>query len=65
MDCTPDGDDARRKSVAMLLFAAGYIVGDKDPATRGVPEPYCEGLIELRRRYSTRPDSRTPICSTN
>jgi len=55
MDCTPDGDDARRKSAAVLPFAAGYIVGDKDPATRGVPEPYCEGLIELRRRYSTRP----------
>jgi hypothetical protein len=40
---------------AMLAFLAGYVIGDKHLDTRGVPEPLREPLLELRRRYSTRP----------
>lgn len=39
----------------MLAFLAGYVIGDKHLETRGVPEPLREPLLELRRRYSTRP----------
>src|SRR5258708_38593237 len=39
----------------MLAFLAGYVIGDKKLETRGVPEPLREPLLELRRRYSTRP----------
>src|SRR6516225_6243056 len=34
---------------------AGYVIGDKHLETRGVPEPLRAPLLELRRRYSTRP----------
>ena len=39
----------------MLACLAGYVIGDKHLETRGVPEPLREPLLELRRRYSTRP----------
>jgi hypothetical protein len=39
----------------MLAFLAGYVIGDKHLETRGVPEPLRAPLLELRRRYSTRP----------
>ena len=55
LDCTEDGDTARNKVGAMLAFLAGYVIGDKDLHTRGVPEHLHAPLLELRRRYSTRP----------
>jgi 5,10-methylenetetrahydromethanopterin reductase len=55
LDCNEDGDLARDKVGAMLAFLAGYVIGDKNLETRGVPEQYREPLLELRRRYSTRP----------
>ena len=39
----------------MLAFLAGYVIGDRNLETRGVPEPLRAPLLELRRRYSTRP----------
>jgi 5,10-methylenetetrahydromethanopterin reductase len=55
LDCHPDGDLARAKVGAMLAFLNGYVIGTKNLETRGVPEKYWEPLLELRRRYSTRP----------
>jgi 5,10-methylenetetrahydromethanopterin reductase len=55
LDCAMDGDIARDKVGAMLAFLAGYVIGDKNLETRGVPEHLREPLLELRRRYSTRP----------
>ena len=55
LDCTEDGEAARAKVGAMLAFLAGYVIGDKDLGKRGVPEQHREPLLELRRRYSTRP----------
>jgi 5,10-methylenetetrahydromethanopterin reductase len=55
LDCNEDGGLAREKVGAMLAFLAGYVIGDKDLEKRGVPEQYREPLLELRRRYSTRP----------
>jgi 5,10-methylenetetrahydromethanopterin reductase len=55
LDCNEDGDAARGKVGAMLAFLAGYVIGDKNLGSRGVPEPLREPLLELRRRYSTRP----------
>jgi 5,10-methylenetetrahydromethanopterin reductase len=55
LDCALDGDVARQKVGAMLAFVAAYVVGNKDPLLRGVPEQHREPLLELRRRYSTRP----------
>ena len=55
LDCNEDGDAARGKVGAMLAFLAGYVIGDKNLESRGVPEPLREPLLELRRRYSTRP----------
>jgi 5,10-methylenetetrahydromethanopterin reductase len=55
LDCMEDGNVARAKVGAMLAFLAGYVIGDKNLDKRGVPEQYREPLLELRRRYSTRP----------
>jgi 5,10-methylenetetrahydromethanopterin reductase len=55
LDCNEDRDAARNKVGAMLAFLAGYVIGDKHLETRGVPEPLRAPLLELRRRYSTRP----------
>ena len=55
LDCNQDGDLAREKVGAMLAFLAGYVIGNKKLETRGVPERYREPLLELHRRYSTRP----------
>ena len=55
LDCNEDRNVARGKVGAMLAFVAGYVIGDKNPETRGVPHHLCEPLLELRRRYSTRP----------
>ena len=40
---------------AILAFVSSYVMGGGDLARRGVPEQYREPLLELRRRYSTRP----------
>jgi 5,10-methylenetetrahydromethanopterin reductase len=55
LDCNEDRNAARGKVGAMLAFLAGYVIGDKNLETRGVPEHLREPLLELRRRYSTRP----------
>ncbi len=55
LDCSERRDLARSKVGAMLAFLAGYIIGDKNLEKRGVPEALREPLLELRRRYSTRP----------
>jgi len=55
LDCHDNRDIARGKIGAMLAFVAGYVIGDGNLETRGVPEQLREPLLELRRRYSTRP----------
>ena len=55
LDCNEDRNVAREKVGAMLAFLAGYVIGDKHLERRGVPEALREPLLELRRRYSTRP----------
>ena len=55
LDCNEDRTAARAKVGAMLAFLAGYVIGDKNLETRGVPQHLREPLLELRRRYSTRP----------
>ena len=55
LDCNEDRNAARSRVGAMLAFIAGYVIGDKNPESRGVPEHLRDPLLELRRRYSTRP----------
>jgi 5,10-methylenetetrahydromethanopterin reductase len=56
LDCNADGEAARAKAGAILAFmAGGYILNTRDLNTRGVPEALHEQVLELRRRYSTRP----------
>jgi 5,10-methylenetetrahydromethanopterin reductase len=55
LDCTENRDVARGKVGAMLAFVAGYVIGEKNLEARGVPEPLRDPLLDLRRRYSTRP----------
>jgi 5,10-methylenetetrahydromethanopterin reductase len=55
LDCNENREIARGKVGAMLAFVAGYVIGDKNLETRGVPAHLREPLLELRRRYSTRP----------
>ena len=55
LDCSEDGDLARRKIGAILAFVSAYIMGGGDPARRGVPAEHQAAMRELRRRFSTRP----------
>ena len=55
LDCSEDRNLARGKIGAMLAFLAGYVIGGKDLGVRGVPAALHAPLLELRRRYSTRP----------
>jgi alkanesulfonate monooxygenase SsuD/methylene tetrahydromethanopterin reductase-like flavin-dependent oxidoreductase (luciferase family) len=56
LDCNEDGDAARKKAGAILAFmAGGYILNTQDLSIQGVPEEFHEPILELRRRYSTRP----------
>jgi 5,10-methylenetetrahydromethanopterin reductase len=55
LDCHEDGAASRRKIGAILAFVSAYVMGGGDLARRGVPPQYHEPLLELRRRYSTRP----------
>jgi len=58
LDCNEDGDRVRQHAGAALAFGAGYLIGDKDPLTRGVPPEHREGLLALVRSYSTRPGAQ-------
>lgn len=55
LDCHEDGEVSRRKIGAILAFVAAYVMGSGDLSRRGVPPEFREPLLELRRRYSTRP----------
>ena len=55
LDCNEDREAARRKLGAILAFVTAYIMGNTNPARRGVPPQYQEAVSELRRRFSTRP----------
>ena len=55
LDCGEDGGASRRKIGAILAFVAAYVMGGGDLARRGVPAEHRAALLELRRRYSTRP----------
>jgi 5,10-methylenetetrahydromethanopterin reductase len=55
MDCNDDGEASRRKIGAILAFVSAYVMGGGDLARRGVPPEHRGPLLELRRRYSTRP----------
>jgi len=55
LDCGADGQASRRKIGAILAFVSAYIMGGGDLARRGVPAEHRAALLELRRRYSTRP----------
>jgi 5,10-methylenetetrahydromethanopterin reductase len=58
MSCNEDGDRVRQLGGAGLAFGAGYVIGDKDPSTRGVPPEHREALLKLVRGYSTRPGAQ-------
>ncbi|GAA3543836.1 hypothetical protein GCM10022222_29380 [Amycolatopsis ultiminotia] len=55
LDCTEDGASARAAIGKICAFAAGYVIGKRDPANRGVPAEYVEPMRELVAQYSTRP----------
>jgi alkanesulfonate monooxygenase SsuD/methylene tetrahydromethanopterin reductase-like flavin-dependent oxidoreductase (luciferase family) len=55
LDCSADGAASRRKIGAILAFVSAYVMGGGDLARRGVPAEHRAALLELRRRYSTRP----------
>jgi 5,10-methylenetetrahydromethanopterin reductase len=55
LDCGVDGEASRRKIGAILAFVSAYVMGGGDLARRGVPPEHRAPLLELRRRYSTRP----------
>jgi len=55
LDCGLEGDASRRKIGAILAFVSAYVMGGGDLARRGVPAEHRAALLELRRRYSTRP----------
>jgi hypothetical protein len=48
----------RQLGGAGLAFGAGYVIGDKDPSTRGVPPEHREALLKLVQGYSTRPGAQ-------
>jgi hypothetical protein len=56
LDCSDDGESARRAIGKSLAFLTGYIVGARDPVTRGVPPELSDAVKALRAQYSTRPD---------
>jgi 5,10-methylenetetrahydromethanopterin reductase len=55
LDCTEDGEAARRKIGAILAFMAGGYILAGDLGERGVPAELHGAVAELRQRYSTRP----------
>jgi 5,10-methylenetetrahydromethanopterin reductase len=55
LDCSEDGEAARRKIGAILAFMAGGYILAGELGERGVPAELHGAVAELRRRYSTRP----------
>jgi 5,10-methylenetetrahydromethanopterin reductase len=55
LDCSDDGESSRRALGTILAFLTGYIVGARDPVTRGVPPELSAAVKELCAHYSTRP----------
>ena len=55
LDCSDDGESSRRALGKILAFITGYIVGARDPVTRGVPVELSAAVKELHAHYSTRP----------
>jgi 5,10-methylenetetrahydromethanopterin reductase len=55
LDCGADGTASRRKIGVILAFVSAYVMGGGDLARRGVPVEHRAALLQLRRRYSTRP----------
>ena len=55
LDCSDDGESSRRAIGKILAFITGYIVGSRDPVTRGVPPELSAAVKELCAHYSTRP----------
>ena len=55
LDCAEDGDVARGAVGKMCAFIAGYMIGKRDPVTRGVPPELAAPMRALVERYSTRP----------
>ena len=55
LDCSADGESSRRALGKILAFLTGYIVGARDPITRGVPPALSDAVKALCAQYSTRP----------
>lgn len=56
LDCTDDGGETARAAIGKICaFATGYLVGKRDPVSRGVPPELSDAVRELVSRYSTRP----------
>ncbi|HEY0816330.1 MAG TPA: LLM class flavin-dependent oxidoreductase [Pseudonocardia sp.] len=55
LDCAEDGAEARAAIGKICAFIAGYVIGKRDPAKRGVPPEHVDALRELVQLYSTRP----------
>lgn len=55
LDCAEDRATARAAIGRICAFGAGYVIGRKDPANRGVPAEHADSVRELVQQYSTRP----------
>ncbi len=55
LDCAQDGEIARAAVGKICAFIAGYVIGHRDPAKRGVPAELIDPIRELVGSYSTRP----------
>ncbi|MEC7490654.1 MAG: LLM class flavin-dependent oxidoreductase [Pseudomonadota bacterium] len=56
LECNENATEARTKAGAILAFmAGGYILSTPDLLQQGVPEEFHAPIMELRKRYSTRP----------
>lgn len=55
LDCRRDAGASRRRVGAILAFMAGGYILAGDLTVRGVPPELHAAVLELRRRYSTRP----------
>ena len=55
LDCHPDGTASRRRIGAILAFMAGGYILRGDPSARAVPTELHGAVVELKRRYSSRP----------
>ncbi|AKS35893.1 LLM class flavin-dependent oxidoreductase [Mycolicibacterium goodii] len=55
LDCVENRHIARATVGQICAFLAGYVVGRRDPAQRGVPAELTDPMRELVARFSTRP----------